>query len=184
MKNLFLLAAFLISSSSFLAQNEKAVGRPDLSKNEIGISFGNTSGIGNGILFSFNRYLSEKHILHFSFTPFFAGGASGFNGTFEFWNERRKFIGKTGNMFLSHGLEFNIGDRNKNLVQIAGEPNKSVIATGLGYNIGFGHIINDRLTFTATLKPRLNYYRLNDNGISHSLKRELNLNFGVNYRFK
>ena len=87
-------------------------------------------------------------------------------------------------MFISHGLEFNIGDRNRNLIQVPGEPRKTAFATGVGYNIGFGHIINDRLTFTATLKPRLNYYRLSDNGISHSLKPELNLNFGVNYRFK
>ena len=86
------LCAILSCTGSLTAQTEIEKGRPDLSKNEIGISFGNTSGLGNGILLSFNRYLTEKHIRHFSFSPAFAAGYTGLSGTFEFWDEKRKFI--------------------------------------------------------------------------------------------
>ena len=185
MKHLFIVTISILLCSNIQAQiTDKVVGRPELSKHEFGLNFGNTSSAPGGLTFSYNRYLSEKHILHFAITPLAYGGNAGLIGSFEFWNEKRKFIGKTGNMFLSHGLEFNIGDRNKFLTQIPGEPLKSAFASGLGYNIGFGHIINDRLTFTAIAKPRVNYYRLNSNGITHSIKPELNLSFGVNYRFK
>lgn len=186
MKNLLVIVLALFLGLNLSGQEkEKIVGRPDLSKNEFGLSIGNTSATPTGLMFSYNRYLSEKHILHFSTSGAYGfGGNVGLIGSFEFWNERRHFIGKTGNMFLSHGLEFNIGDRNRSLTQIPGEPLKSAFAAGLGYNFGVGHIINDRLTFTATLKPRVNYHRLNSNGITHSIKPELNLSLGVNYRFK
>ncbi|GLR16343.1 hypothetical protein [Portibacter lacus] len=185
MKQLFIIFSFAIFQLNISAQNtEKVVGQPELSKFEIGIQRGSTSSIGGGILISFNRYLSEKNILHFNFTPYYAASSNSFLGTFEFWNEYRNYLGKRGTFYLSHGPEFNLGDRNKNLLQVQGEPIKSKFAVGLGYGLGIGQVINERLTFTANVKYRYNYVTTWDNGVSSEFKPEINLSIGVNYRFK
>lgn len=138
--------------------------------------------------FSINLYRTESNILHFS--PSFRleeglNEISAWSISNDFWNEYRKYLGKSSKVFLSHGLTLRTGfSTADSFLDEASRYEWQGASLALGYRLGFGYRIDKHFTFTGTINPRGNLQVLDDDfEFSNSIKLQAPLNFGLNYRF-
>jgi hypothetical protein len=187
----FLILCFAFISLSLAAQESSENKAP--SKHEIGVDFQRFDG-GFWPSITYNRYRSERSVLHFKPSFAFASPVSNFGDIYKnsswqvglsFWNERRTYLGANDKWFLSHGLTANAGYSTLDYSYL-GRPDLkwSGLTFGLGYKLGGGYKINDHFNLNVNVNPRINYQLYDGNlDLTNKFLLQAPVNVGLNYRF-
>lgn len=177
------LSLIILSTFSLSLMSQSKLAESPLSKHELGINF-NGAGFNFVPELNYRFYKTERKIKSLSFGGHY--NQVGYSYSLGFWNERRKYLTKNNRLFFSKGLTGNIGYSSYDYSDFGiSELTWSAAAASIGYKIGIGYKVNNKISIMSTINPRVNYFFFQQQPavLERNYRFSAPMNLGVNYRF-